>query len=46
MRSVAFHIETNHLFCFGEQKKWVVYIWDKELKNGPSEICGGQPLEY
>ena len=22
------------------------YIWDKVFKNGPSKICGRQPLKY
>ena len=25
--------------------KWVNYIWDKVFQNGPSKICGRQPLE-
>ena len=36
------YIGTNANFA----AKWLkIYIWDKVFKNGPSKICGRQPLK-
>ena len=38
-----------HFLNFGWSRKFEFlifhYIWGKVFKNGPSKICGGQPLK-
>ena len=46
MRKEIFTGKPNHIFAAHASQQWCRYhIWDKVRKNGPSKICGRQPLK-
>ena len=38
-------IENQDFYYFLTSSKYITNIWDKVFKNGPSKICGRQPLK-